>query len=153
MNPFQKNEIKGRQLLAELLNQFSVNDIQFTKDRFNPVDGFFTNNNKKAVFEIKVRDLKYLSYNTLIIEEQKYQNLLNIKDANNCSSGLYFNFIGDYCYVFTLKVIGKSQLKELYCNSCTADGKGKKKYKTVRYLDKAAARVFHKENDVWYLKK
>ena len=61
MNCFNVMENEGRNLLTSFLKDLVSSDhVEFTEDRYNPVDVFFTfQNDKKAVGEIKVRAKKY----------------------------------------------------------------------------------------------
>lgn len=72
------DEKEGKELLNTFLQKYAKK-IDFTEDRYNPVDVFFTfQDNKKAVGEIKVRAKKYQEYYTHLIELRK---LMALEDA------------------------------------------------------------------------
>lgn len=146
MNPYQHSEAKGRQLLAGFFQQKNITTYSFTTGQYDTVDGYVQYKNKNIVFEIKVRDQKYLDYSDLIIEEVKYQNLL--KAAKDQDTFRYYNFIGDYLYIFKPSAFKNARTGELRCNKTTAEYNGKVD-KLVRYLDKTKATVYKKENGKW----
>lgn len=147
MNKFQEKEKVGRQLLASFYKDKDI-DYSFTTDTFDAVDGYYQYKNKKGVFEIKVRDQKYLDYPDLIVEEVKYQNLLKAAKEQKCDTIRYYNFIGDYLYIFKPSAFKNARTGELRCNKTTAEYNGKVD-KLVRYLDKTKATVYKKENGKW----
>lgn len=150
MNPFQKSENKGRQLFATFLNQIKAIDIEFTKDKYNPVDVYFTYKGSKVVGEIKVRDKQYKDYPTHIIETMKYNSLLISKAANKCDFAYYINFFGDnYMYLYSTNTIKNSSTqKYLHCNKTTAINTGKTD-KRVLEIDADKAQKFIKNNGIW----
>ena len=146
MNPYQHSEAKGRQLLAGFFQQKNINTYSFTTGQFDTVDGYVQHKNKNIVFEIKVRDQKYLDYPDLIIEEVKYQNLL--KAAKDQDTFRYYNFIGDYLFIFKPSAFKNARTGCLRCNRTTAENNGRVD-KLLRFLDKEKATVYKKVNGKW----
>ena len=145
MNKFQEKEKVGRQLLASFYKDKDI-DYSFTTDTFDAVDGYYQYKNKKGVFEIKVRDQKYLDYPDLIVEEVKYQNLL--KAAKDQDTFRYYNFIGDYLFIFKPSAFKNARTGCLRCNRTTAENNGRVD-KLLRFLDKEKATVYKKVNGKW----
>lgn len=102
------NEREGRLLLSSFLEKYAK-QIDYTEDRYNPVDVFFTfQDNKKAVGEIKVRDKKYQGYYTHLIELRKLLALEEACKKQHLDWGFYFNFFGnDTLYIYNIRDIRK----------------------------------------------
>ena len=61
-----------------------------------------------AVVEIKNRSIKYENYDTLFLQQDKYENLLKWKKRLGADKALYFNWVGDNCYVFDIDKVDKT---------------------------------------------
>lgn len=150
MDNFQKNEQDGRELFSSFLIQIEAQNVEFTKEKYNPVDVYFTYDNQKIVGEIKIRDKKYLDYDTHIMEVSKYNNLVQAKNENNCRYGYYINFFGDdIMYLYSLSTIYHNSTKtSLHCNRTTAVDTGKTD-KAVLEIDAKSAQKFIRINGKW----
>ena len=96
MDRFELNETKGRDLLLSFLRQYTSDDqVKFTADKYNPVDVYFTLQDKRAVGEIKVRDQKYEGYYTHLIETRKLKAIIEKQKEHQCTYAFYFCFFGD----------------------------------------------------------
>lgn len=125
MNKFTASEIIGRNLLKSFLDQVQATNQQPTEDQFNPVDYYFTLQGKNAVAEIKVRDKKYLKYDSHLMEVSKLKALLKDKEEKNLDSAWYVNFFIDgdttYCYMYsTDSVIKYGRKTSKLCPKTTA---------------------------------
>lgn len=154
MDNFDLNEKKGRVIFESLLDQVNnARNWNPTKDKYNPVDGFFELDNKKIVVEIKTRDKQYMGYLTHLIQIDKYMNLTQAKLTNNCHTGLYVNIFGnDTIYIYDLKDINSNNcsITERMANRYTAISSGKK-MKQFYEVPTRLATVFKKdENGNWY---
>lgn len=101
---YQKNEHNGRTKFKQLADN-GYNNIEFTNDKFNHIDAYFTSTTTNYIYgvEIKNRAKKYdCKYDTLIVETIKYdamtehQSSNNTKDTNEC---LMVYFFENICYV------------------------------------------------------
>jgi len=92
-----------------------------------------------AVVEIKNRDIKYDKYDTLFLQEDKYNNLLKWKERLGADQALYINWIGDKCYIFDVDKVDKNSLIEKWMNKITADKSSGKTLKKVYELNKENA--------------
>lgn len=148
MNPFQQSETIGRQKFAEFLKQAKITDFTFTENPFDNADGYYNHKGRKVVFEIKVRDQKYLNYPSLIIEESKYQRLKKIKERDNCQAALYVNFIGNKLFIFPLSVVSNFPIQILKTKKYTVID-SEMAQKNVRYLSLDKAQKFEQVNGKW----
>lgn len=154
MTKFEIAEEKGRRIFEEFLNQVkNASNWNPTKDKYNPVDGFFELDNKKIVVEIKTRDKQYMNYLTHLIQIDKYMNLTQAKLTNNCYTGLYVNIFGnDTIYIYNLKDINSNNcsITERMANRYTAISSDKKR-KQFYEIPTRFAQVFKKDkNGKWY---
>ena len=80
---FDKAENIGRYAL-ELANKTHniFSSIQFTKDKYYAI-GYMKNDNTLYIIEIKNRNFEMDKYNTAIIESNKLQSLLKVKNNSN----------------------------------------------------------------------
>lgn len=150
MNLFRENDIYGRELLQELLNQLGATNQIETEDISNPVDYYFTLKDKNIVAEIKVRDIKYENYDTHLMEVGKYNSLVKDKNDNNLDGAIYVCFFGDnICYWYTTNTIKNTARKQnMYCNKTTAVYSGKKD-KECLMIPKNKGTKFIKVNGIW----
>ena len=154
LDAFLINEEKGRKIFEEFLSQAkNTSNWNPTKNKYNPVDGFFKLDNKKIVGEIKTRDKQYMNYLTHLIQIDKYMNLTQAKVTNNCYTGLYVNIFGsDTIYIYDLKDINSNNcnITEMMANRHTAINSGKTK-KQFYEIPTRFAQVFKKdENGKWH---
>ena len=106
MNEFQKAEMKGREKFESLLLQKGITDYKFTTDKYAPVDCYLLGKDcTQWMAEIKVRDK---IWDPLFMEALKYKEMKQIVKDGKAENGLYVNFIGDRCYIFTLDQITKA---------------------------------------------
>lgn len=93
-----------------------------------------------AVVEIKNRSIKYENYDTLFLQQDKYENLLKWRKRLGADKALYFNWVGDNCYVFDIDKVDKNSLTEKLMNKITADKSSGKILKKVYELNKKDAK-------------
>lgn len=95
-------ENKGRKLMIEFLNQSNPKEIIPTEEEFNPVDLLVTTKrDSKLAVEIKVRDPYVENFDTYILEEVKWQGMLEKKAEYNMEYLVYGLFFGENTlYVF-----------------------------------------------------
>ena len=82
MNNFTKSSTLERTKMESLFEKFNVINYSFTdEDSYEQHDGIFTNSrNEDIIFEVKVRNVPSNRYSTTVIEESKYNYLMNQKD-------------------------------------------------------------------------
>lgn len=91
MNKFLENEKIGRELWFNFCQCKKLGTNEFTKNIYDTIDSILTTKNGyKVAVEIKVRDVKYLDYDTHLLEASKLKSML--KASKNA---LYVNFFGD----------------------------------------------------------
>jgi hypothetical protein len=78
MNNFELNEQIGRKDFNTLCNTKGWL-VNFTKNPYECFDAIIElSSGKQAIIEIKKRDIKYLTYDSVIVEKNKYNRLKNI---------------------------------------------------------------------------
>lgn len=150
MNKFIESDAYGRKLLKELIEQFNATNIEETEDEYYPTDLYFNLKDISIVAEIKVRDIQYESYDTHLMEVNKYLAL--VKDKADCNKDLaiYVCFFGDdICYWYKSSDIKKYATRQTKrCNRTTAIYTGKKE-KDCLMIPKNRGKKFIKVNGVW----
>ena len=106
MDNFSKMELVGRDKFESLLLQKGITDYKFTTDKYDPVDCYLLGKGSTQwMAEIKVRDKLW---DPLFMEALKFKEMKQIVKEGKAANGLYVNFIGDRCYIFTLSQISKA---------------------------------------------
>lgn len=101
---FTQAEKAGRDVWYSTVSA-SVEDIKFTEDPYDPVDGHLTGKTgTRVVFEIKNRDIPSLLYPSYILEEWKYRNLM-IDYVKNGYMPLYVNIFVDKIMIWDISKI------------------------------------------------
>ncbi len=97
---YQRNECKGRTKFKQLADNGN-NMIEFTNDKFNHIDAFFTATSTNYIYgvEIKNRQKKYDCYSTLIIETIKYDAMKTLQDNNDTNECILVYFFEDIAYI------------------------------------------------------
>ena len=155
MNKFQQTENIGRQLMKEVLSQLNINRVIFTEERFDQIDGFFAQKSNKYGVEIKVRDSKYESYPTHLMEVSKFKYMCQLIKNKHINNAYYACFFGDnVLYLYSAKDIHK-QIKEgkiikqyYHLNRTTVYDNGKVN-KQILLLPTNIAVKLVKENGKW----
>ena len=140
MNEFSKAELEGRSKFEQLLQQWQITKYKFTNHPMDRIDCVFKQN-RHWIAEIKVR---YQDWDSLYMELSKYNAMQQMK----LDQGMYVNFIGDKCYIFSLKKIEqffkdcykqkKQPTKLVWANKTTAVDSGKE-WKEMIDLPKSLA--------------
>lgn len=75
---FDNAETLETQLMTKVFNQFGITDYSFTPNgSYSRHDGqYTTTRGEKIIFETKVRTIGINDYNTTVIEQSKYEYLL-----------------------------------------------------------------------------
>ena len=143
MDKFDELELNGRKLLESFLIQVGATNLYPTEDKYAPVDYYFTYKDKKVVAEIKVRDIKYEGYESLVKDEKDSQS----------DTAYYINFFTDgtkvnaYWYsVSSIRNFGTIDYK--YCPTTTAADNGNY-YKKVIMIPSNKAQRFALVNGRW----
>lgn len=154
MNEFTKAELEGRSLFEGLLQQQGVTKYKFTEHPYDRIDCVFKKKHHWIV-EIKVRNQEW---DSLFMERSKYEAMNKMK----LDKGMYVNFIGDKCYIFSLKTVQKfirdcvkqnlNPYKWVYANKTTAIDSGKE-WKQMIDLPKGLASCLILKEGKWYAKK
>ena len=113
MDSFELNEEIGRSWFASFVEQLKTKTEWIPSlGRYNFIDGFVIQKDKKYVVEIKTRSKKFLNCHNHLIELNKYMNMTKVKVDSNCKNGFYVNFFGeDELYIYDLKDINTNNCK------------------------------------------
>lgn len=113
MDSFELNEEIGRSWFASFVKQLKTKTEWIPSlGRYNFIDGFVIQKDKKYVVEIKTRSKKFLNCHNHLIELNKYMNMTKVKVDSNCKNGFYVNFFGeDTLYIYDLKDINTNNCK------------------------------------------
>lgn len=135
MDKFEEREIEGRgKWLKMNYNAVLLGKkiIQFTEDKFNPVDFYMTAGTKTSVGDIKTLHRDYMQYPDFQID---YIKLKEIKDrATDGRIPYLVVFFNDYHIVWDLSKIDIEERKHIVnCTATTAQNynKGKKEKEEV----------------------
>ena len=150
MNNYEIAELKGRSLFKEFLQSVSITDWQPTLDLYNRVDGYFSKDNKKAVVEIKGRTKQYESFDTHLMEVDKYDAIVADAKSNGIKSAFYACFFGeDALYLYNVGLIKNHSDKEkMWCPKTTAS-QSEYCLKDCYMIHKDIAQVYIKINGKW----
>lgn len=103
---FQRNENNGRTKFKQLADN-GFNKIEFTNDKFNHIDAYFTALTTNDVYgvEVKNRQKKYDCYDTLIVETIKYDAMKTLQDNNDTNECILVYFFEDIAYILKWSTI------------------------------------------------
>lgn len=151
MTDFDIKETEGRLLLKDILEQFKVKKIIFNPDQYGHWDAAYRDkDDNRVLVEIKTRDVKYESYETHLMQQDKFNWLKDAQKEKRMDKVLYINFFGDSsCYVYDLEEIDKYALRDqLYCNNSTVSY-SEKINKQCLMIPKQIGLHFIKEGGIW----
>lgn len=151
MNNFEKSESIGRSYCLSWLKQLKAENIKFSTNTFDVIDVCFEYANKKIAAEIKVRDEKYRTYNTHLIELNKLINISNYVDKNNKDGAIYINFFGEnWLYIYNINQINTNCIKNWNLVVTTAEDNGTKNKEIIEIPNKLA-QVYYRLNkeSIW----
>ena len=154
MDKFQIDEQEGRGLLCSFLQKYAKK-IDFTQDKYCPVDVFFTfQDNRKAVGEIKVRAKKYQGYYTHLIELRKLMALEDACSQQHLDYGFYFIFFGnDTLYIYNIRDIRRYGYHSSGTYNQTTAVASEKVLKQMVEIPTRYATKFILKEDKWYKEK
>lgn len=149
MNKFQQAENKGREYFKSWLEAIGVEEYTFAPNEYDVVDCDFEFKDKRLTTEIKVRNPKYRTYETHIMELTKYNNMMKYIKDNNMDGGIYANFFGeDWLYVYNINKIDITEIESIRAPRTTAGYQGRIN-KDMINLPINTAQIFNKVNDKW----
>ena len=150
MNNYEIAELKGRSLFNEVLQSVGITEWQPTLDLYNRVDGYFYKDEKKAVVEIKGRTKQYESFDTHLMEVDKYDAIVADATSNGIKSAFYACFFGeDVLYLYNVGLIKNHSDKEKkWCPKTTAS-QSEYCLKDCYMIHKDIAQVYIKTNGKW----
>lgn len=149
MNEFTKAELIGRNLLKEIFNDLNITKYQFTKGVYDRLDAYFRLKGHIVSSEIKVRATKYESYDTHIMEVDKYNAMLEDMKKRNLAGSFYICFFGETAYIYNInKVVANSKQNKCWCPRTSAVNSDYC-WKDCYLIDKRIATVFKKVDGVW----
>ena len=103
-------------------------------------DCFIIYKGKKYLVELKDRDPKYEQYDDLILEQDKYNRIMNWKNKLGAAGAYYCNWFGNNAYLWNLdkKCITAKPAKK-WMNKITAASREEKVEKDIFYINKSDA--------------
>ena len=103
-------------------------------------DCFIIYKGKKYLVELKDRDPKYEQYDDLILEQDKYNRIMNWKNKLGAAGAYYCNWFGNNAYLWNLdkKCITAKPAKK-WMNKITAASREEKVEKDIFYINKTDA--------------
>lgn len=84
MTKLEEAEKKGRNNFEKFLNKIGITDYSFPENLQSIFDCEFQHKDNNYIVEIKHRSNKYASYNDLLLEKKKRDNLKKISDERGC---------------------------------------------------------------------
>lgn len=102
----------------------------------------YINSDIFVVGEIKNRDIKCQKYDTLFLQEDKYNNVLKWKTRLGADLAWYINWIGDECYIFDLSKVDPNTKTQKWMNKVTAESTKNKELKNIYEINKKDAVIF-----------
>lgn len=93
MSAFIESSKTEREKMTKLFKQYNVNTYSFTSDTSHlRHDGEYKTNKYDVVFEVKVRNISSKSYKTTVIEESKYNYLIDYAYRNGKEPYIFIFF-------------------------------------------------------------
>lgn len=102
-----------------------VQDYYFTKDKYDPVDGYLTGNTGQlVVFELKNRDVPFSKYEKegFLIEKKKWLGVMGKYTENKQDQALYVNLFQDRDIAWDISKLPEPEWDLLPCTRRTCDG-------------------------------
>lgn len=153
---------RGNQLLAELLADVKQDyELIETEDRYDPCDTIVSSQTKYVGCEVKVRADECRYYDTLLLEEYKWETSPQSAKDSGCTDWTYASFVGeeqheDLCYIYNKGDIEKELEKG--CKRKTIWGRKDTPTQDNGYtwipsilIPKSASTIFQKTNGKWKL--
>lgn len=108
MDEYELAELKGREIVEELLVQTGITLINYTTERRAKNDGFFINKNRELIgFEVKNRRAEINKYyKNFYLEKTKY-DYMDFLNKGITQDNLYINIFDDVVYIFSFNAIKK----------------------------------------------
>lgn len=157
LDQFEQYEQSGRALFKSLLDQCNISDQHPASSKYDSIDYYYTVEGKEGIAgaEIKKRDIKYLEYDTLLLEVSKLLAIAARVKSKELDRAIYVNFIGDnIAYIFSIRAIcralkeGRLQVTTRFTNRTTADNRGKVD-KRVILIPKNLGTKLVRQKDIW----
>jgi len=135
-NLVNKNETKGRKYFLQIVHLLfpDYQEVKFSDLQFSKWDSaVLMKDGEKYLIEIKCREMNSDRHPDYMIEEKKYEYLMN--QVNNGYTPIYVNFFWDNtCLVWNLEEQTEIGKKEVYCNKVTVNPNAGKTLKTRNML-------------------
>lgn len=136
----------GRDKFIQLCNQLHLQYGEPENDKL-AYDCYIVYKGKKYIIELKDRDPKYEQYEDYILEQDKYERVMNWKERLGAAGAYYCNWFGDTAYLFNLedKRI-KDKPANKWMNAVTAKSRTEKIEKKIYYINKSIAVKYKLDN-------
>lgn len=154
---------RGNQLLDELLADVKKDyELIETEYRYDPCDTIVSSSTKYVGCEVKVRADKYRNYDTLLMEEYKWETSPQSAKGSGCTDWTYASFVGkknneDLCYIYNKGDVEKElekgcERKTIWGRKDTPEHDNGYTWIPSILIPKSASTVFQKTNGKWKLK-
>ena len=122
-NEYCKHE---RKLMKEYFEKNDITQYQFSPDdSFEQWDGKCVIGDSQIIFEVKVRNIPSFRYKTTIIEESKYDFLINYTKETKVKPYIFIFFTDGKVLKKNLKNVNKNTIKKI-APIMTSEDKGEK---------------------------
>ena len=132
-------EKSGRDKFKKLCSRLGLKFEEAT-NQYEHYDGIVYLKGKKYLIEIKDRSLKY-NYDTILFEDEKYQNIKNAIKETNANGAYYVSIWFDTLYFYFIPNVMNLRPCKIMGNKCTAINDNKKE-KIVYFIPKDQTKVY-----------
>ena len=142
-NIIREYEDNGRNKFQRLCDSLGV-EWDENEDIHSYYDGTVLWKGKTYLIEIKDRDERYEAYDTILLQNDKYENILGCMENTGADGAYYVCFYGDTAYVtdLTLPEVATISTTTMRCNRHTAFSDWKTD-KEVRMIPKEITRQYN----------
>lgn len=119
---FDEKEMKGRQMFWGIISGSNkLICVEFTEDKFNPIDCFMTGTTGISCFELKRRNILSSKYPNCILEKKKYDALMNACEQSGYTP-YYVVMYTDTAYLWSLKNLDiTNRVQKMRCTQTTTE--------------------------------
>lgn len=117
---------RERELMKQYMESHNIKSFQFSPDdSFEQWDGKMIDGETRIIFEVKVRNIPSYKYSTTIIDETKYNFLLDYTKDTDVQPYIFIFFSDGKVLKKNLKVVARKTLR-MKAPIMTSENKGEK---------------------------
>jgi len=132
-------EKSGRDKFKMLCKNLNL-EFQETEYQYEHYDGIVYFKDKKYLIEIKDRSNKF-NYNTILFEDDKYQNIKAEIRANKADGAYYVSIWDNTIYIYQIPTEMNLKPFKIMGNKCTAIN-DEKREKIVYFIPKSETKIY-----------